>query len=153
MILKNLVKVANKLDSLGLTSEADIIDNLLRKISSEDIFFKDRLIENPETLKAQKANKPEPDVDRSQLISILENRVSEFFGNADFISVQNVIWTSDEFGNSFWRYDYVLNDDVQTTNAWLISPEELGISSDNLNEAKHLIKTSDGIPYIVYTEF
>lgn len=153
MILKNLVKVADKLDSLGLTSEADAIDNLLRKISSEDIFLKNQVITNLDSLKAQKANEPEPEVDREQLISILEDRVSEFFGKTDFISIQNVIWTSDEFGNSFWTYDYVQNDDVDTSSAWLISPEEMGISSNNIDEAKHLIKTSDGTPYIVYTEF
>jgi len=35
-MLKELVKVANKLDSLGLTKEADFIDNFILKVAEED---------------------------------------------------------------------------------------------------------------------
>lgn len=35
-MLKDLVKLANRLDSLGLTKEADLIDSILHKKSSED---------------------------------------------------------------------------------------------------------------------
>lgn len=35
-MLKDLVKMANKLDALGLSKEADVIDNLVRKIASRE---------------------------------------------------------------------------------------------------------------------
>lgn len=35
-MLKELVKVANKLDILGLTKEADVIDNMMRRIASSE---------------------------------------------------------------------------------------------------------------------
>ena len=34
-MIKNLVKVANRLDSLGLTKEADTLDAIIRKLSAE----------------------------------------------------------------------------------------------------------------------
>jgi len=34
-MLKDLIKVANKLDSFGLTKEANIIDNIIKKIAQE----------------------------------------------------------------------------------------------------------------------
>jgi len=36
-MIKGLVSVANKLDGLGLTKDADFLDNLIRKIAKEDI--------------------------------------------------------------------------------------------------------------------
>jgi hypothetical protein len=35
-MLKDLVKMASKLDALGLSKEADVIDNLVRKIASRE---------------------------------------------------------------------------------------------------------------------
>lgn len=35
-MLKDLVKMASKLDALGLSKEADVIDNLVRKIAGSD---------------------------------------------------------------------------------------------------------------------
>jgi len=35
-MLKDLIKVARRLDSLGLTREADVVDLLVRKIASKD---------------------------------------------------------------------------------------------------------------------
>jgi hypothetical protein len=35
-MLKNLVKIANRLDSLGLSKEADVIDNLIQKFATDD---------------------------------------------------------------------------------------------------------------------
>lgn len=35
MIIKNLTKVANRLDSLGLTKEADYLDSIIRKLAAE----------------------------------------------------------------------------------------------------------------------
>ncbi len=39
-MLRELVKIANKLDFLGLTKEADIIDSEILKLASEDVFQK-----------------------------------------------------------------------------------------------------------------
>jgi len=35
-MLKDLVKMASKLDALGLSKEADVIDTLIRKIASKE---------------------------------------------------------------------------------------------------------------------
>jgi len=35
-MLKNLVKIANRLDSLGLSKEADVIDGLIQKMATND---------------------------------------------------------------------------------------------------------------------
>lgn len=35
-MLKDLIKIANKLDSLGLTKEADFLDNIIKKIALEE---------------------------------------------------------------------------------------------------------------------
>lgn len=42
-MIKELAKVANKLDSLGLTKEADLLDSLIRKEATEDLEGKYKL--------------------------------------------------------------------------------------------------------------
>ena len=51
-MLKGLVRVANKLDEVGLTKEADKIDALMQRIPSEELFDEeeDMPVENEESV-------------------------------------------------------------------------------------------------------
>jgi len=43
-MLKDLIKVANKLDQLGLQKEADYIDFVIKKISSDDFTYEAKAV-------------------------------------------------------------------------------------------------------------
>lgn len=53
-MIKDLTKVANRLDSLGLTKEADFLDNLILKFAEEEdeedeeVFSLDKILSNPD---------------------------------------------------------------------------------------------------------
>ena len=66
MDLRRLAGVANKLDSLGLTKEADVLDRYLTKVALTSEGFDlpdvdlDSLPDSPEEVAAYKANRPQP---------------------------------------------------------------------------------------------
>lgn len=58
-MLRQIVKIANKLDSLGLTKEADVLDRYIQKMAFDVLDSFDALPDSPEELAAYKAQKPE----------------------------------------------------------------------------------------------
>jgi hypothetical protein len=64
MELKKLASIANKLDSLGLTKEADIIDNFIKKVAEPRYNLPDTNIDDlpdsPEEAQQYRAQKPAP---------------------------------------------------------------------------------------------
>lgn len=83
-ILKNLIKIGNKLDSLGFSKEADKIDLLIKKVASED--FEMEIFNGARKISEDKL---ESWIDRLESIYGEEDRLFESFD----IKVEGDEWT------------------------------------------------------------
>jgi hypothetical protein len=95
-MIKDLVKVATKLDSLGLTKEADIVDGLIRKIAEtgdDEFYTMWNSLSNEEKDKLQFKTKKYLEMYRS----FCENPESE--DNLQY-------WSHDQYSEYFGEYGY-----------------------------------------------
>lgn len=112
-MLINIVKVANKLDSLGLIKEADFLDQLIKKNASDDY---ENLWSRQEAL--QGIDKPPPVSENDLRNAILENLKKQI--RSDSVEITDMVWgkyhesvTSDMY---CWRVTFNLRGmSVETT--------------------------------------
>jgi hypothetical protein len=81
-MLKDLIKLANHLDSKGLTKEADFLDRIIKKSSDDEIYSKllrhcmsddDESIDEFEECLENFVKKCNPDIDRFGISHIMRN--------------------------------------------------------------------------------
>jgi hypothetical protein len=98
-MIKQLIKIANKLDSRGLGKEADILDNIIRKYSSDYWDGFEPHPEGDEKFDALKGEKPKYDHFGRSIVSEDETKTSEF----DFESfvLNNFIDIDPEYSEDF----------------------------------------------------
>ena len=86
-MLKQIVKIANKLDSLGLIKEADFLDQLIKKIASDDYENDyENLWRRQEAL--QGIDKPPPVSEDDLRNAILENLKKQI--RSDSVEITNM---------------------------------------------------------------
>ena len=89
-MLKDLVKVANRLDSLGLTKEADAIDGLVKKMAAmnegDDLDLEDQDIEYDSGSRWE-----EPPLDIKDVAAAFEDYYIEHHG-LDSLTVTEIYW-------------------------------------------------------------
>ena len=116
-MLKQIVKIANKLDSLGLIKEADFLDQLIEKIASDDYESNyENLWRRQEAL--QGIDKPPPVSEDDLRNAILENLKKQI--RPDSVEITDMVWgkyhesvTSDMY---CWRVTFnLIGMSVETT--------------------------------------
>jgi hypothetical protein len=114
-MLKDLIKVANKLDSLGLSKEADLLDSLINKIASDNLEIE------PEEM-GSSLPKELDYVDES--IFDLKTKIKNYYGDRlpsiDFleISPETMTYYVEELPEDKEELYRIISDHVRT-NDWL----------------------------------
>lgn len=136
-MIKKLLIVANKLDQVGLTKEADYIDNMISKIA----YMKDSPMWEPR-----------PSVDKEILALLIEERIRDFYGE-DYIdgSLEKIMWMCQDSGCN-WEFSYMKENHSDgetyrnTDAAWLV-PFEM------MPDERFMIKDEEGNDWCLYAEF
>jgi hypothetical protein len=136
-MIKKLLIVANKLDQIGLTKEADFIDGIISKMA---------YIENSPKWE------PRPSVDKELLALLIEERTKDFYGE-DYIegTLEKIRWMCEDY-TCMWEFSYMVRNRSDgetykhTDAAWLV-PFEI------MAEEKFMIKDEEGNEWCLYAEF
>jgi len=110
-MLKELIKVANKLDMIGLTKEATALDDLIKKIAEE---------EQESSEKYPLEIFPEPSIKKEDVAAAFTRKVKRFFGEfMKDVKILDVKWsTKEETAPTYhvtWSGTYLNRDGVKTT--------------------------------------
>lgn len=136
-MIKKLLIVANKLDQVGLTKEADYIDGMISKIAY---------------MKHSPMWEPRPSVDKEMLALLIEERIRDFYGE-DYIdgSLEKIMWVCEDYA-CMWEFSYMVknhNDGEAYRNtdaAWLVPFEKMP-------DERFMIKDEEGNDWGLYAEF
>jgi hypothetical protein len=136
-MIKKLLIVANKLDQVGLTKEADYIDRMISKISY---------------MKESPMWEPRPSVDKEMLALLIEERIRDFYGE-DYIdgSLEKIMWVCQDSGCN-WEFSFMTKNHSDgetyrhTDGAWLV-PLEM------VPDERFMIKDEEGNEWCLYAEF
>lgn len=148
-MLKQIVKIANKLDSLGLTKEADILDGYLSKIAirASEITYEEfwqgaREMEGIET---------PPPITEDDVKRVFSEAAKETCGKINIVGIKWCNVNADEryaleddivYG---YKINYITEDGEEETNSMWRVPEYYSYS--------HPVIGTDGETYYLYCEF